>query len=274
MFLALTQDIPNDHVVPLQQYDKRISIANTGAFSLLSNICPHQNSRIAKCETDHLQCPYHGLKFDRTGAGIDNEYSLETWPVYRNQTILFDQHVSCIFPVDTQYMALAEHRQDIVKATPNMIMDVFLDIDHIPVAHAGVYDRIGITDVDNITWSTFENGSIQFVPLPEDLDIVQTDRQYNLGACWMAVYPGTMIEWQPGALFVTVAHSIDENSSQVQVYKYKDNRYWEEAWELNSSVWETAWAQDKELAEMITEFPSENLNGLKKHYRAWMQDAM
>lgn len=274
MFLALTQDIPNDHVVPLLQYDNRISIANTGTFSLLSNICPHQNSRIAKCKTDHLQCPYHGLKFDRTGAGIDNDHSLETWPVYKNQTMLFDQHVSCTFPVDTQYMALTEHRQDIVKATPNMIMDVFLDIDHIPVAHAGVYDKIGITDIDNITWSTFENGSMQFVPAPENLDIMQSDRQYNLGACWMAVYPGTMIEWQPGALFVTVAHSINETTSQVQVYKYKDNRYWEEAWELNSSVWETAWAQDKELAEMITEFPSENLNGLKKHYRAWMQDVM
>lgn len=274
MFLALTQDVPVGHVVPLTQYDNRVSIANTGTFSLLSNICPHQGSRIAKCSTDQLQCPYHGLRFNNDGTGIDNTYNLETWPVHRNQTILFDQHVSCIFPVDTQYMALAEHRQDIVNASPSIIMDVFLDIDHIPVAHPGVYDPIGITDVSKITWSTFENGSIQFVPAQGNTEMVSSDLQYNMGACWMAVYPGTMIEWQPGALFVTVAHSIDENTSRVQVYKYKDNRYWEEAWHTNSSVWETAWAQDRALAESIAHLSVENLDGLKQHHRVWMQDAV
>lgn len=274
MFLALTQDIPVDHVIPLPQYDNRVSIANTGTFSLLSNICPHQNSRIAKCKTDHLQCPYHGLKFNLSGAGVDNTYSLEKWAVYQNQSILFDQHVSCTFPVDTQYMSLVEHRQDIVKSSPSTIMDVFLDIDHISVAHAGVYDQIGITDVSEITWSTFENGSIQFVPAQENTEMIHADRQYNISACWMAVYPGTMIEWQPGALFVTVAHSIDENTSKVQVYKYKDTRYWVEAWELNDRVWETAWAQDRELAESIVYPAMENLDDLKQHYRVWMQDAV
>lgn len=274
MFLALTQDIPIDNIVPLPQYNNRVCVVNDGTFSLMSNICPHQNSRITKCATDHLQCPYHGLKFDITGAGIDNQYSLEKWQIYRNQTILFDQHVSCVFPVDTQYMTLMEHRQDVVKANVSTIMDVFLDIDHISVAHKGVYDKIGITNVDEITWSIFENGSIQFVPAQENIDMVPSDRQYNISACWMAVYPGTMIEWQPGALFVTVAHSVDETTSQVQVYKYKDSRYWQEAWELNNDVWETAWAQDRELAEMIA-YPSENnLEALKKHYRTWMQDAV
>ena len=274
MFLALTQDIPIDNIVPLAQYDKRVCVVNNGEFALMSNICPHQNSRIAKCATDHLQCPYHGLKFDINGTGIDNQYALEKWQIYRNQTILFDQHVSCIFPVDTQYMTLMEHRQDIVKANVSTIMDVFLDIDHISVAHKGVYDKIGITNVNEITWSTFENGSIQFVPAQEHIDMVPSDRQYNISACWMAVYPGTMIEWQPGALFVTVVHSVDETTSQVQVYKYKDNRYWEEAWELNSDVWETAWAQDRDLAEMIAYSSENNLDPLKKHYRSWMQDAM
>ena len=274
MFLALTQDVQTDQIAPLAQYDNRISIANNGSFSLLSNICPHQNSRIAKCKTDHLQCPYHGLKFDLCGNGVDNTYSLETWPAYQNQTMLFDQHVSCTFPIDTQHMALTEYREDIVRASPSIIMDVFLDIDHIPVAHAGVYDQIGITNTNDITWSTFENGSIQFVPAQENIEMHQDDYRYNLGACWMAVYPGTMIEWQPGALFITVAHSIDETTSRVQVYKYKDNRYWEEAWDLNSRVWEEAWAQDRELAESIVHLPVENLDDLKQHHRVWLQDAV
>jgi phenylpropionate dioxygenase-like ring-hydroxylating dioxygenase large terminal subunit len=242
----------------------------------MSNICPHQNSRIVRCTTDHshLQCPYHGLKFDHNGVGVDNEYSLEKWPVYQNQTILFDQHVSCTFPIDTKDMALAEHRQDIVKASPATIMDVFLDIEHIPVAHAGVYEQIGITSTSELTWSTFENGSIQFVPAQPGTNMVLEDRQYNLSACWMAVYPGTMIEWQPGALFVTMAHSIDETTSRVQVYKYKDNRYWEEAWATNEQVWETAWAQDRELAESIVYPAVDNLDELKQHYMIWKQDAV
>ena len=90
----------------------------------------------------------------------------------------------------------------------------------------------------------------------------------------MAVYPGTMIEWQPGALFVTIAHSIDETTSRVQVYKYKDNRYWEEAWAANERVWETAWAQDRELAEAIVYPAVENLDKLKQHYMVWKQDAV
>lgn len=276
MFLALSQHVPIGHVIPLPQYDNRVSIVNNGTWSLMSNVCPHQNSRIVRCATahDHLQCPYHGLKFDHNGAGVDNSYTLEKWPAYQNQTMLFDQHVSCTFPIDTKDMTLVEHRQDIVNASPATIMDVFLDIDHIPVAHAGVYEQIGITGIGDLTWSTFENGSIQFVPAQEGMDMVPGDRQYNLGACWMAVYPGTMIEWQPGALFVTVAHSINETTSRVQVYKYKDNRYWEEAWAMNQQVWETAWAQDRELAESIVYPAMENLDELKQHYMVWKQDAV
>ena len=188
--------------------------------------------------------------------------------------MLFDQHVSCTFPIDTQHMTLIEYRQDVVNASPATIMDVFLDIAHIPVAHAGVYEQIGITDTSKLTWSTFENGSIQFVAAQEGMDMVLEDRKFNLGACWMAVYPGTMVEWQPGALFITVAHNIDETASRVQVYKYKDNRYWDEAWAINEQVWETAWAQDRELAESIVYPAAENLDELKQHYMIWKQDAV
>lgn len=270
MFLALTQDILPGQIVPLPQYDNRYSVANTGTFYLLDNICPHQNSRIAKCATDRLKCPYHGLEFDHNGTGINNEYCLGKWPTYKNQTMLFDQHVSCNFPIDTQHMMLIEHRQDIVTATPAVIMDVFLDIDHIPVVHPGVYDQIGITNADEITWSTFENGSIQFVPAQQDTNAIPEDQQYNIAACWMSVYPGTMIEWQPGALFITVTDALSETTTKVQVYKYRDTRYAQEVWELNEHVWETAWSQDRELAELIVSPATVNLDELKQHHMNWV----
>jgi hypothetical protein len=83
-----------------------------------------------------------------------------------------------------------------------------------------------------------------------------------------------MIEWQPGALFVTVAHNTNETSSQVQVYKYRDTRYSQDAWELNNHVWELAWSQDRALAEFIESPAVDNLDELKQHHRVWSQDAV
>jgi len=270
MFLALKQDIPLDTVTPLVQYDNKVSIANTGDFYLVSNVCPHQNSKIAKCATQHLQCPYHGLQFDLGGNGINNNHKLQTWKTYANQTMLFNQDVTYTFPIDTQYMKLAQHRADYVKASSSVIMDVFLDIKHIPVAHQGVYDQIGIRDVSELKCNTFKNGSVQLVPGQDINYQIPEDQAYGLGACWMAVYPGTMIEWQPGAMFITLAVDVDQGS-RVQIYKYQDTRYDSEVFKLNNHVWETAWAQDRELSEMIVAPALSNLDALKQHYRDWMQ---
>ena len=152
--------------------------------------------------------------------------------------------------------------------------DVFLDIDHIPYAHPGVYDQISIPTVDTLTYTTFDQGSIQLVPAVDSGHMHQDDVSYSFGACWMAIYPGTMIEWQPGALFVTVARALDNNTSAVEVYKYKDTRYWLEAWPLNETVWEEAWHQDKELSENLAFLSTENLDQLKQHHRTWINNAL
>lgn len=273
MFLALKQDIPIKHVMPLAQYEHTVSIANTGEFYLINNVCPHQNARLAKCATKKLKCPYHGLEFDLCGRGIGNDSFLDRRECYPNQTMLFDQQVECVFPVSTEHMVLQEHRQDIVNALPEIIMDVFLDIEHIPIAHAGVYDSIGITSINELQWSLFSNGSVQFVPLQNNSHVIEDDHKYNLSAVWMALYPGTMIEWQPGALFITVAQP-HLAASCIQVYKYRDTRYSSESWNLNEQVWEMAWMQDRELAELIVSIPRKHLSDLKQHHRDWIQDAM
>jgi hypothetical protein len=151
-----------------------------------------------------------------------------------------------------------------VNASVETIMDVFLDINHIPVAHAGVYDQIGITNISGLVYKTFDGGSIQFVPPQSNSHMIAQDQELNLGACWMALYPGTMIEWQPGALFVTVA-----TNSGVQVYKYRDTRYPLGSWNINEDVWELAWSQDKTLSENIVEIGHTNLDQLKQHHRSY-----
>lgn len=270
MFLALKQDILPNTVVPLPQSDNKLSLVNNNGFYLLGNVCPHQRAKITKCATEHLKCPYHGLEFDIQGQGIDNEFKLQQHKCYENQTMVFSQLVAYHFPIDTSFMELKEQRVDQVNASVDIIMDLFLDIPHIPVAHKGVYDQIGITDIDSITWHTFANGSIQYVPTQDTEHIIDSDRSYNIGACWMAVYPGTMIEWQPGAMFITVA--TDNNS--VHVFKYHDTRYNHDSYKFNEQIWETAWAQDRELAENIVELSYDNLDGLKTHHRNWIKSVL
>lgn len=270
MFLALQQDIGPNTIWPLPQLDRKVSLVNNKDFYLLDNICPHQKSRIAKCLTTSLQCPYHGMQFTIEGAGIGNQFNLTRHQCYQNQTMLFDTPVQYQFPVDTSYMILKEYRVDSVNATVDVIMDLFLDIPHIPVLHPGVYDQIGITDTDMIKTQTFDNGSIQLVSTQDTAHIIDTDRSYNIGACWMAIYPSTMIEWQPGALFVTEATS----DHAVHVFKYYDTRYDLSSYDLNQHVWETAWAQDRVQAENIAELSMKNLDVLKLHHRNWLQNVL
>lgn len=272
MFLGLSQDFSADFIYPLPQFNNRRMIVNKTQFGMLSNICPHQNAMIVKRPVSELQCPYHGLHFDCKGYGINNSYQLQEWPVYQSQTILFDRPIEK-FPIDTSYMRLQEYRIDSVPACVNVILDVFIDIDHIPVAHPGVYDKVGIQNIDKLTWTTFSYGSLQWVPAQNDNHMIDQDKIYNLGAVWMAVYPGTMIEWQPGAMFVTVAIA-DDKSSKVCVFKYKDRRYDESSWQLNNHIWETAWAQDRVLAECIDSLASQNLDALKLHHRDWLNHVL
>ena len=270
MFLGLKQDFKLDCVVPLPQLDKRWAVVNHyDNFYLLSNVCPHQRSKINQCQSSKLECPYHGLKFDLVGTGLDNNFVLPKKSCYNDDAMLFDQSVNYKFPVSTEHFELVEQRRDQVNAPVELIMDVFLDIAHIPVAHKGVYDTVGITNINNLTYSTFDGGSVQFVPAQSNNHMVEEDRELELGACWMALYPGTMIEWQPGALFVTVA-----TDNGVQVYKYRDRRYPNHSWKINEDVWELAWAQDKELSENIFELSYSNLDNLKQHHREWIQHAM
>jgi len=272
MFLGLKQDIYPGELLPLPQYNNLWMLVNDqNSHYILSNQCPHQNSRLAKCLVkDTVQCPYHGMKFDLQGQGVGNAFNLEKKSCWSSGSLLFDQPIDVAFPIDLSYMTLKEQRKDTIQASVSVIMDVFLDIEHIPVAHPGVYDRVAITDISKITYDFFDQGSMQYVTADDQTHIIEADRQYNLGACWMTVYPGTMIEWQPGACFVTVAIPVDDGTSKVLVYKYSDTRYSDEQWILNQNIWEEAWAQDRALSEMITSPAVNNIDQLKQHHRNWL----
>jgi hypothetical protein len=80
-----------------------------------------------------------------------------------------------------------------------------------------------------------------------------------------------MIEWQKGAVFITVANDLGNGTSDVIVYKYRDKNSSNTEWDLNSDIWETAWFQDKQQAELIAEFNDDYLEESKQHFRMFLQ---
>jgi len=262
MFLSHVSSLkPNSYQV-LDQYNKRKVLVNSDGLSLVSNVCTHQQSLISlKHGTGNRVCPYHNWSFTikgepigsgRTAYYCQNNTPLSTDSVYEWNSLLFDCKVD--YDIDTKFnnMTLVETRIDVVKADYRNIMDLFLDVDHIQSVHAGVYDMIGITDT-TVHWDYYENGSVQSV---------------EQGASWIAVYPYTMIEWQQGALFITVSVP-DGKNTNVCVFKYMDNDH-ASNWRMNELVWEKAWAQDKAQAELITSFATTNLEPQKLHFREFL----
>lgn len=285
MFLAHTDDIKNNQYLPITQLkNKKVLVNVDQEYTLVSNVCPHQNSLISKEKGKGSRvCPYHGWSFDLEGkpigsgrASCKNNSALPNEDVHVWNNLIFT--VPAEFEeldVDFSNLELVEKRTDRVQGTVTTIMDIFLDVDHIAIVHRGVYEQIGLSNISSVDWIYKENRSLQLVAnnyvneefsatlIPED-----ADRKY--GAAWLAIYPGTMIEWQPGAVFITVATKFDDYSSNVEVFKYRDTRYSDLNWELNNEVWELAWSQDKEQVSLIAEVAQHNLEESKLHYRKFL----
>ncbi len=265
MFLGQINDLQPGQSKSLEILDNnRILTNEDGKYKLGSNICPHQNSRIISGTKTEIKCQYHGWSWNIDGSPKDsgsshmcNKVPLHFKDVYEFKGLLFDSHVdlSVLGDVSFENLILDEFRIDKINADPRIVMDIFLDVDHIPVVHNGVYDLLGIDGEANVKWDYTDWGSTQTV----------TDNTGVIIARWIAVYPFTMIEWQAGYLFVTQA--IDNH--RIAVWKYKSKDCSEDNYKINSVMWETAFSQDKVQAEQMFRFPTAHLEEAKEHYREW-----
>lgn len=266
MFIGHKNDLQIGQSKSIEFFENKKNLINdNGTYKIGSNICPHQNSRIINGVSSELRCQYHGWSWNNDGTPKDsgsstmcNNHRLHMKPVYEYKGLLFEQEInlSILDSVSFENFQLQEFRVDNVDAAPEISMDIFLDVDHIPVVHNGVYDLLGIQGRADVKWDYADWGSIQTV----------TDESNKVIARWIAIYPYTMIEWQSGSLFIT--QSFD--STKMAVWKYKDINDTDTAYKLNSAMWENAFTQDKAQAEQMVRFPSANLEESKKHYRNWI----
>lgn len=275
MFLGHTNDLTEKSYTVLSQTNNREVLVKDNGYSIVSNICPHQESLISNQDGEGSRvCPFHGWSFTLSGeilgsgtSNCKNNHNLKTKDVFEWNSLLFSEPFKLDYAVDLSHMTLIEKRTDLLDCDERNVMDLFLDVDHIPLVHKGVYDRIGLSNIREVSWQYFDRGSLQIVKRTDstfDDHLIELDRQQ--GAFWLAIYPNTMIEWQPGSMFVTIA--IGEG--KVVVYKYRDSRYTDESYNINSSVWELAWEQDKNQCLLLTSFTNLNLCPAKEHYRMFL----
>jgi phenylpropionate dioxygenase-like ring-hydroxylating dioxygenase large terminal subunit len=282
MFLAHLKDLQYTLAKPLVQFNKKKLLLNNDGFRLANNICPHQGSLILTEPSDNISCRYHGWGWNHSGDPISsgntkvcNDYKLSLKDTFEINSLIFSEKINLdqIKDIDLSFMQLVETRIDFVNIDYKNIIDVFLDVDHIPIVHESVYDSIGITD--EVEWHYYDWGNIQLVHKSTEYsqefkDTLKDMPDQSLAAFWITVYPYTTIEWQPGAMFVNVCVPRDIGTD-VCVFKYRDTRYNDKNWQINSSIWETAWMQDKIQSESIA-VRSMNLDHLetsKIHFREW-----
>lgn len=296
MFLAHKSDLAEGQWRVLEQTQGRQVLVNDqGRYYTQSNICPHQGSRI-RCghgEIGSVSCPYHGWSWNQDGqprgsgtvgrnpgsTACRNVHPLETKPAYEWSGFLFSKPVPAELDISGDY-ELVEYRQDHIKSSRVPVMDIFLDIDHIPIVHPGVYDQINVPRVDNIVWQTWDGGSIQMVPGVSDTDPVWSEfvkgRGLTHSAAWLALYPDTMFEWQPGAVFIMVNQALSDTETRSHIFKYRDRSYSQENWLINERVWELAWQQDCEQSEFMEPgwraSSLLNLDVEKQKWRQWLAD--
>ena len=236
MFIAHKNDLPlGQYKVIKQARSTRVLLNDGGRFLMQYNICPHQGSRIRTQDQGKglaAVCPFHGWSWDTNGfpkgngtTACENAYRLSTTELHEWNGFLFDRSVPVDIDISGDY-ELVSYRADKVAASPLVVMDLFLDVDHIPVVHPKLYDRIDIPRVDDIEWKSWAGGSAQLVPgVPDegsDWHRYVQGRNLTHSAAWIALYPGTQFEWQPGGVFVQVNEAVDDETTLSHIFKYRD----------------------------------------------------
>jgi phenylpropionate dioxygenase-like ring-hydroxylating dioxygenase large terminal subunit len=271
MFLSLINDLKNGEARPINQFqNKKFLLNSDSGYKIGSNVCPHHASKIIKEKTNNLMCQFHGwswnTKGEPTGAGyteICNNKRLHLTDAYEHQGLIFDIKTEIPeLPVNFDTFELVEFRTDRLKVdNPMHIMNVFLDVDHIPLVHKDVYTKMGIISKPTIQWEYFEGGNVQ--------KVYNSENPNELIFMWLSIYPYTMIEWQPGSVFITDCFNTTDGHTEVAVYKYKDVFQSSEEYDINQSTWETAWGQDKFQSEQMVAIYPELFEDQKLHYLNW-----
>lgn len=271
LFLGHISDIEEGSNKPLKQFGYKKSLTKQNSEpKLLQNVCPHQGSLICSNHSKKTRCQYHGWEWDNAGNPISaghtkhvNSFKLKVSNLSTFKELMFSMDITIpeLEKLDLSQLRLYSERIDKVDADWKNIIDIFLDVDHIPVVHEGVYDRIDITEKSDIDWNYYDWGSVQTVWTQDHSEVM---------AIWVTLYPYTTIEWQNGSLFVTNLYPQDDGTTLAQILKYGDSN----KQEINDTIFEEAWVQDMHQASVIVakSVNEQYLEEGKLHFRKFLKE--
>lgn len=293
MFLAHKNELQeNDWMVLPQSNETKTLVKKESGYELQHNLCLHQGAKLrtGRGSGTEVTCPYHAWSWDRDGAPVssgttghskgsikcENSQNIPAMRPSEWSGFLFETPVQLGIDVAGDYR-LEEYRKDTVDVNFIPLINHFLDVDHFPSSYADLYSQIDIPDAKNVEWRTWQGGSAQLVRGAPGTN-AEWNKNLNgpttYNAVWLALYPFTMVEWHPGAMFVVVNQPLDENKTATHIFKYRDHNYNEANWKINEQVWEAAWKKDCELALMLEpgwRFHTNNLDQEKAALKAFIE---
>ena len=185
-----------------------------GGVVALEDTCPHRFAPLSLgkvVESDRVECAYHGLRFDRTGACVFNPHTdhkippsakVRSFPVVEKYSMVWiwmgdgvpDAEAipdyACLDTARPEHISTCNYMT--IAADYRLIVDNLLDLSHVPFLHAGVLtgtvdDEIEVTqDGDNVTIARWSYD----VPVPSLTNMMFRNDGKNVDS-WL------LMHWRP-----------------------------------------------------------------------------
>jgi len=146
-----------------------------GAVAVVSGVCPHRFASLAlgkRVSENHLECPYHGLRFDGSGRCVHNPHGpvpprarLESYKAVERDALIWvwwgasveaDETLipdfSCLS--DPRYRRI--HGTIVAQANYELLTDNLMDLSHVGFLHAG---GLGNDAIQNGKHQVFQSGT-------------------------------------------------------------------------------------------------------------------
>lgn len=181
-----------------------------GEAVAMQNRCPHRHAplHLGQRVGDEIECPYHGLRLDATGACTDNPHGrhvippamrIKAYPLVELYSVLWiwmgdappDTALIPDFSVFTRDGHRTVRRSMMVEADYRLIADNVLDLTHIVFVHKGIGGQAFLQNESNETqqlgqqvWCRRRNVGITAAPayraVEPGYNDVKVDKQQNI----------------------------------------------------------------------------------------------
>jgi phenylpropionate dioxygenase-like ring-hydroxylating dioxygenase large terminal subunit len=165
-YMAGWSDELNDQLLSRRIFDRPIVLfrKTDGSIAALADRCPHRFAPLSKGEKagDAIQCGYHGLTFDGSGACIHNPFSdkipvaakVQSWEVVERHDIIWlwggdpGDADSALIPdfsmTENSTAVRAVHGYTLIEAPYEFATDNLMDLSHIEFVHKGTFAGAGV----------------------------------------------------------------------------------------------------------------------------------